>query len=722
MAKQTRHIVIKMDTKGSKELRKISSQFGKMNRNVKSSASSLKTLKSAFLGFASVYSVGAIIKAADDFQLLKDRIKVFTGSAEKAKDVFKDLALSAQYTKTSISSLAEVYNRVAIATSDLNLSSDQILATTTALQQTFRLSGSTMAEATAATIQLTQGLSSGQLRGQELRSVLEANGIFVKILAKELGIGRGQLIKFAESGKITSDVVLNALGKNFRELNTQAAGLGQTFGQTLTIALDLFKVKLDGLNENFNLNGKFAKGMQFFIDNFEVFGKVLLAIVSTGVILKIVSQVSVMITTFKAGAVATTLLTGGLNVLLTVISFVAIEAATNWDSFRLRFEYAGLSVLKWINNMEKKFYSFAATLLEVVPFASKALKGIISVLQLKSASKGSDIELKLKGISNELDKLNKKSEKRDLDAYIKRMEDALSGGVNVKIQAIAGKFSKLNEAYKIGAINLVEYNYQIKEIEKSNLNKKFDEGKISLDEYNNSMLKVTDNLSEGSPLQTGIANYVKQSGTLANNIAGAISGTFTRLEDSLFEFIKKGKFEFSKFTQAILDDLTKIIIRASIVQPLAQGILGGFGGGATAGTSITTTGTGSDFASYSAKGNSFSSGQIQAFASGGIVDKPTMFGFGSGKTGLMGEAGSEAILPLKRGPSGDLGVQASQSNVQVNIINNAPNVETETRESQNAHGDKVLDVLIISKVKDGFANGSFDKTLGMQYGLRRRGV
>ena len=65
------------------------------------------------------------------------------------------------------------------------------------------------------------------------------------------------------------------------------------------------------------------------------------------------------------------------------------------------------------------------------------------------------------------------------------------------------------------------------------------------------------------------------------------------------------------------------------------------------------------------KGGAFSAGNIIPFANGGIVGSPTMFGMSGGRTGLMGEAGPEAIMPLKRGPNGKLGVEGG-GNVTVN--------------------------------------------------------
>ena len=68
-----------------------------------------------------------------------------------------------------------------------------------------------------------------------------------------------------------------------------------------------------------------------------------------------------------------------------------------------------------------------------------------------------------------------------------------------------------------------------------------------------------------------------------------------------------------------------------------------------------------------AAGNIVSGGRIVPFADGGIVNSPTLFPMRGGNTGLMGEAGPEAIMPLARGADGKLGVRGGGVNVTVNI-------------------------------------------------------
>jgi lambda family phage tail tape measure protein len=128
--------------------------------------------------------------------------------------------------------------------------------------------------------------------------------------------------------------------------------------------------------------------------------------------------------------------------------------------------------------------------------------------------------------------------------------------------------------------------------------------------------------------------------------------------------------------------MIRIATQQAIVKPLL-GVLGSiFPGAAAAGVANGTLAP-TDIFKYvnNAKGNLYAENGIQAFARGGIVDKPTLFPFAKG-TGLMGEAGPEAIIPLRRGRNGNLGVASGggggATSVVVNVDAKGSNVEGDT--------------------------------------------
>jgi phage-related minor tail protein len=149
----------------------------------------------------------------------------------------------------------------------------------------------------------------------------------------------------------------------------------------------------------------------------------------------------------------------------------------------------------------------------------------------------------------------------------------------------------------------------------------------------------------------------REAQALAGSISGALRGAFDRMVT--------GGARASDVLKGLGRDLAGRTFDAA-VRPvhgaLTEGLTGVLGGliGGVAGN-VTAF----------AEGGVLSAGRVRAFAGGGVVDGPTLFGMRGG-TGLMGEAGPEAILPLRRGADGRLGVAAGgggggASRVTVNV-------------------------------------------------------
>ena len=146
-------------------------------------------------------------------------------------------------------------------------------------------------------------------------------------------------------------------------------------------------------------------------------------------------------------------------------------------------------------------------------------------------------------------------------------------------------------------------------------------------------------------------NLEKQVGKLAVT-------TTTKLADAFADFFVEGKRGFADLARSAVKELQKIIVRAAFMKYIANPVLGALGLNTPAPTPVAP----------SAKGNVFAKNKIVPYAYGGIVNRPTIFPMANG-AGLMGEAGPEAIMPLKRGANGKLGVQATGGigNIVVNV-------------------------------------------------------
>ncbi len=176
-----------------------------------------------------------------------------------------------------------------------------------------------------------------------------------------------------------------------------------------------------------------------------------------------------------------------------------------------------------------------------------------------------------------------------------------------------------------------------------------------------------------SGFRDGISSYLQSVGTLGDGISSLTQNTIKGLEDAIVSLTMTGTFSFRQFALSIVEEATRMVTRLLIIAPILQGIqslLSGFGGGFPSGAGLLSKGKlfpGGIFAN----GAAFDRNGLQAFAMGGIVNRPTIFPFadgGAGRLGLMGEAGAEAILPLKRGADGKLGVAGGGgTSVTVNV-------------------------------------------------------
>jgi lambda family phage tail tape measure protein len=182
------------------------------------------------------------------------------------------------------------------------------------------------------------------------------------------------------------------------------------------------------------------------------------------------------------------------------------------------------------------------------------------------------------------------------------------------------------------------------------------------------------------------------------------------MTNALTNFATTGKLSFKSLVASILSDLAKMEMRIA-ASKILQSIIGMMAGPSTGSQYTAAGGNGAGDGGYGmmlgtyAKGGAFdATGQITAFASGGIVDGATGFNFAGG-AGVMGEAGPEAIMPLSRGSDGRLGVKSAGGGGNVININTSITVDkTGTQSNTSADSSdamaKQLAGMMESKAKE----------------------
>jgi len=176
----------------------------------------------------------------------------------------------------------------------------------------------------------------------------------------------------------------------------------------------------------------------------------------------------------------------------------------------------------------------------------------------------------------------------------------------------------------------------------------------------------------GEHMTTKLKAFKDSIKTVEEGMADVVIKGIKGMEDALVDFVMTGKLSFKDLARSIIADMARIAIRAMIIKPIMSAF--GF-----------------------AKGGVIDSGQqIKAYAKGGVVTKPTLFPMANGM-GLMSEKGPEAIMPLKRGKDGRLGVEAQGGGTTNNIVVNVDSSGTETSGDQEG---KMLGQVIAAAVKN----------------------
>lgn len=204
---------------------------------------------------AAAMSAVAIAKAGDAATATLARLNSATGSMQSAQAVYQKLFELSQQTGVAVSESAGAFTRFSVAAKEIGGTTDQVLKLVAGIQKAGIVSGSSTQETGAAVQQLGQALASGVLQGDELRSLLENMPIFAQALARELGVGIGQLRQMGSEGKLTADTIFPAILRASEQMNAEFDKMAPTMGRAFAIlgeGMVDFASKLDkalGLSE-----------------------------------------------------------------------------------------------------------------------------------------------------------------------------------------------------------------------------------------------------------------------------------------------------------------------------------------------------------------------------------------------------------------------------------------------------------------------------------------
>ncbi|WP_215268814.1 tape measure protein [Escherichia coli] len=215
------------------------------DRQVNTLKTSIKSLTKVIHLLIAAEAVRQFIDMAEQAKQLRVKIKMLTGDAESANRVFDGLKSIAHQTGQSIKDTTDLWQGLAISLKNTSATEGQVLNLVSTIQKMGALGGASAEQMSNSMRQFRQAIDGGVLRAEEFNSLLENTPTIVQTMAKHMGLSMGEFRAKMLDGKITAEMMVNAIQSATKETNEQFEQLPRTSGN----AFNSLKIEVMGLVE-----------------------------------------------------------------------------------------------------------------------------------------------------------------------------------------------------------------------------------------------------------------------------------------------------------------------------------------------------------------------------------------------------------------------------------------------------------------------------------------
>ncbi len=191
----------------------------------------IKRVAAAYLG---IQTVKAGINLSDTMTQNTARLNLMNDGNQSTEELQKMIYQSAQSSRGNFLDVSQVVSKLGILAPNAFKSNQEAILFSELMAKSFKIGGASQQEQSAGMYQLTQALASGRLQGDEFRSIMENAPILAQAISKSLGVSIGTLREMSSEGKITSDVIKNAMFSASQEINSQFESIPMTFTDVIT--------------------------------------------------------------------------------------------------------------------------------------------------------------------------------------------------------------------------------------------------------------------------------------------------------------------------------------------------------------------------------------------------------------------------------------------------------------------------------------------------------
>lgn len=248
-------------------------QTEQASKGVSGELQGLKTGFNALTGALAALGIGTtameIAQTADEYKNLSGRLSIAIGehgNLQKAMDDVKNVAIN---TNSNLTATGDLYSRLTKIGQEMKWPQEQALALTETINKAIQVGGGSAASNEAAITQLNQSLGSGILRGDEFNSVMEQSPRLAQALADGLDVTTGKLREMAGEGKLTTDVVTNALLSQSEAISAEFAKFPTTIGASIENLKTAWTVYIGEADAATGASAKVAEAIKFVAENLD---------------------------------------------------------------------------------------------------------------------------------------------------------------------------------------------------------------------------------------------------------------------------------------------------------------------------------------------------------------------------------------------------------------------------------------------------------------------
>lgn len=369
------------------EIRSMSNHTSQASRQTDVLAQKIKQLVGAYVG---IQGIRKVLDLSDTLIATTARLDMMNDGLQDTAELQDMIYQSAQRSRGLYTDTAAFVAKLGTLAGSAFDSNQEIIAFAEQINKQMALSGTTTQEAQAAMLQLTQGLSSGVLRGEELNSVLEQTPMIAQSIARYMGVTTGEMRELASEGKVTAEVVKNAMFAAAEETDAKFAEMPVTWGQLWTQAQNiLLKTFQPVLNVVGQLAGFISEHMDTAIAVFYGLAAAVAfytvaqwiatgaakaffaALLANPILLAVAVAIGIVIVLIYKWVQAV----GGLKVAWLIVVDAILFA---WDTLKAGFMTGVYAVMGYLENMALKFLAVKTS---IQNFMGDMKVGVLNILQ-----------------------------------------------------------------------------------------------------------------------------------------------------------------------------------------------------------------------------------------------------------------------------------------------------------------------------------------------------